>query len=153
MAKKVKYRHPGGVIGFPRAVLRSEAFDDLSSHSKALMLILQDVWKPPHEPTVHYSVRRVAKKLRVSMATASRVLKELRTHGFIRCIDESDWSNGQARTYRLTWLEFNGREPSNDWAEWRGKNNREFHQSNGRGKNRYPDETVSTDRSDRVTVA
>jgi len=118
MAKiKKSYNHPGGVIAFPRAVLKSAAYNDLSCNARAMMLEFQNVWKP-HEPTIHYSVRRVAEKLKVSLSTASRLLKELADHDFIEVAEESHWLNGKAREYHLKWLPAHNREPSNDWMNW-----------------------------------
>ena len=118
MAKKAKsYVHPGGVIGFPRCVLRSSAYRDLNTNARALMLELQDVWRP-HEPGLHYSVRRAAEALGIAIGTAGNAFSELADHGFIKCVCESDWFNGKAREWRLTWLSYNGKEPSNDWMVW-----------------------------------
>jgi hypothetical protein len=119
MAKKrsPSYTHPGGVLGLPRRVVRSPACLDLSLKSRWLMIVLQDVWKP-YEPVIHYSARRAAEKLGVTPNTAAKAFHELAEHGFIECIDEADWFNGQARIYRLTWLPSDGREPTNEWMQW-----------------------------------
>jgi len=104
----------------PREIIRSEAYLDMSLPAKQLMLHLQDVWKP-HEPIIHYSVRRAATVLGVSIGTASKAFKELEEHGFIRMAEESIWYGGRsskAREWRLTWLTSNGREPTNQWMSW-----------------------------------
>lgn len=116
-ANKKSYKFPGGVIGFPRQVLRSPAYRNISTNARALMFELQDVWRP-HEPNLHYSVRRAAKALGVANNTAGNAFRELVDHEFIRCVDESDWFNGKARTWRLNWLANNGREPTNEWMQW-----------------------------------
>jgi len=118
MAKKSNaYKHPDGIIGFPRGVLRSDAYRDLSTNARALMFELQDVWRP-HQPDLHYSVRRAAKVLGLAAGTSGNAFKELVDHNFIRCVDESDWFNGKARVWRLSWLANKGREPTNEWMEW-----------------------------------
>ena len=116
--KSSGYKHPGGVIGFPRIVLRSEAYRDLSTNARALMLELQDVWRPM-EPKTHYSTRRASKALGIAHGSAAKAFKELAEHFFIKCVGESDWFNGKAREWSLTWLSYNGREPSNDWQSWK----------------------------------
>lgn len=140
--RKTRYTHPGGVLGVPRRVLRSPAYRDLSLPARCMMLELQDVWKPS-EPDVHYSTRRAATALNASMGTASRVFHELVDHGFIERVGASDWLNGKARTYRLTWLSHDGREPTNEWMQWPEKLKKGFHQSNGQGVNRSTRVTVT----------
>lgn len=120
MAKKSNYHHPGGVIAIPRRMIRSDAYKDLSSNARALMILLQDVWRP-FEPAVHYSVRRAGDGLNVSRNTAAMAFRELADHGFITCVEQSDWLNGRARVYKLTWISQNGREPSNNWLKWENK--------------------------------
>lgn len=81
------------------------------------MLELQDVWKP-FESDIHFSVRRAAKALGVSNGHAAKALNEFIEHGFIKCVDESDWYNGKARVWCLTWLSVNKKEPDNEWMKW-----------------------------------
>lgn len=142
MAKrKVRYTHPGGVLGVPRRVIRSRAYRDLSIPARCLILELQDVWRPS-EPVIHFSTRRAAAALRVSLTTASRAFHDLVEHGFIRNVADSDWLNGKARTYRLNWLSHDGLEPTNEWMVWSEKNNKGVQQSNGQDKNRFTSVTV-----------
>ena len=115
--KSDQFNYPGGVIGFPRQVLRSVAYKDLSTNARALMFELQDIWAP-FKLDLHYSVRRAAQSLGVANGTAGNAFKELIDHGFIRCVDESDWFNGKARVWRLNWLISRGKEPTNEWMEW-----------------------------------
>jgi len=139
--RKLTYNHPEGVLGFPRCVLRSPAYRDLTVTARCLMLELQDVWKP-FEPIVHYSARRAAKALNVSSKTAARAFHELIDHGFIECIDEAVWLNGQARTYRLTWPSNNGREPTNEWRNWADKSTSLCQHDHGQAVNRVTGTTV-----------
>jgi len=111
------YKYPGGVIGFPRIVLRSTAFKSLNSNARALMLEFQDFWRP-HEPAIHFSVRRAANLLNISPNTACRAFKELEEHGFITLKEESNWLNGKARVYILNWLPRGNKEPTNEWMNW-----------------------------------
>jgi len=147
---KCYYKQPGGVIGFPRRVLRSPAYRDLSLMARCMMLELQDVWSPAN-PVVHYSTRRAAESLSVSVAGASRAFKELRDHGFVKTAEESDWLNGKARVYALTWLPNGSREPTNEWQAWSEKTSPTFHPCNGQGSNRFTGVTVAENASDRPT--
>jgi len=140
-AKPPRYKYPGGVLGVPREVIRSGAYLDMSSNAQVLMVHLQDVWKD-YEPVIHYSTRRVVNILGVSAGTASKAFKELEEHGFIQMAEESDWQNGRAREWRLTWLTANGREPTNEWKAW-VKSNSRFSQSNGQPVNRSASVTVT----------
>jgi len=139
--RKPQYKHPGGVLGIPRQVLRSPSYRAMATSARCLMLELQDVWKPS-EPVVHYSARRAAEALNASLTTASRSFHELAEHGFIKRVGAEDWMNGKARTYELTWLSNNGKEPSNDWMQWTEKLEKGLHQSNGRGRKRFTGVTV-----------
>jgi len=129
------YKHPGGVLGFPRRVLRSPAYRDLCLMARCLMLELQDVWSPSN-PVIHYSTRRAANALGVSKSAAAQAFLELREHGFIRVVDESDWQNGKARTYSLTWLSHGLHEPANDWLNWEPKLNHTSTGADGQHSNR-----------------
>lgn len=111
------YRYPGGVIAFPRQILRSIAYKDLSTNARALMLELQDVWRPT-VPNIHFATRRAQEALGVSLGTAAKAFHELAEHGFIKCVAESDWFNGKAREWQLTWMPNNGREPTDEWKTW-----------------------------------
>jgi len=142
--KPPKYKHPGGVLGVPREVIRSKAYLDMSSNAQVLIIHLQDVWKD-YEPVIHYSNRRVVDILGVSAGTASKAFKELEEHGFIQMAEECDWLNGKAREWRLTWLTANGREPTNEWKAWE-LSNPAFSQSNGQAPNRSASVTAAPKR-------
>ena len=151
MAKRnARYTHPGGVLGVPRRVIRSPAYRDLTLPARCLMLELQDVWRPS-EPDVHYSARRAATALNVSKSTASTTFHELVDHGFINRVGASDWLNGKARTYRLTWLSHDGREPTNEWMRWSEKLKKGFGHRYGQGGNRPISGTVTQNRTNSPT--
>lgn len=143
--KPRKYKYPGGVLGVPREVLRSEAYLDMPLPARNLMLHLQDVWKP-HEPVIHYSVRRAAEILRVGIGTAAKAFNVLEEHGFIRMAEESVWNGGKsskAREWHLSWLTSHGREPTNEWKYW-NKLTTEFSQRYSKSQNCSASDTVST---------
>ena len=148
--RKQTYTHPGGVLAVPRQVIRSPAYRDMTLPARCLMLELQDVWKPS-EPVIHYSSRRAAKTLGRAAGTGALALKDLAEHGFIEIVDDASWFNGKARTYRLTWLANNGREPTNEWMKWEVKNKSPSDQSDGQGRKRPISKTVDPKRTNSPT--
>ena len=118
MAKKYNgYKFPGGVIGFPRQVIKSDAYRHIKPNARALMIELQNVWRPT-EPAIHFSVRRAAKILSISPNTANKAFNELEDHGFITLYCECNWFNGKAREWKLNWCYYAGREPTNEYLSW-----------------------------------
>jgi len=67
------------------------------------------------------SVRQAAGLLNVGKSTAARALKDLSAKGFIFPVDESNWFNGTARSYRLTWQPYKGHEATNEWNKYQEK--------------------------------
>jgi len=139
--RRFAYKWKDGVLGVPRTVIRSEAYLDMSLPARQLMLHLQDAWKD-HEPIIHYSVRRAAKIIGVGVGTATKAFKELEEHGFIRMTEESNWLNGKAREWRLTWLTSHKREPTNEWEAWE-ITDPAFSQRYGQPPNRSASDTVT----------
>lgn len=112
-----KFNRPEGVLGIPRIMIRSAAYKQLSAKSVKLMLILQDVYNPS-ESVVHYSTKRAEEAAQMSHPTVCKAFNELMDKGFIELLDHHDWMNGKAREWRLTWLPFKGKEPTDDWQYW-----------------------------------
>ncbi len=133
------FKRKGGVIALPRDLLRSDAYRALQLPARCLLIELQDVWSFDR-PIIHYSARRAAEALNVSPKTAARAFTELTEAGFIVMAGESDWLNGKAREYKLTWLPTNGREPTDEWASARPT----CHQGNGRPGKRVTRVTVDS---------
>lgn len=117
---KKQYKYPGGYLAFPRQVVRSPAYKNLKPNARSLMIELQDVWRS-NDPIIHFDVRRAAKLLNISTGSVSIAFNQLKEHGFIRCASESNWVNGMAREWLLTWTPNNGREPLNDFFTWKKK--------------------------------
>lgn len=125
MAKIKKNKQPfdrrGGVVTMPRHLLDSAEFTKLSAQAKVLMIFMQTHWRP-YKP-VDYGIREAANKIPCARNTAVSVFKELRIAGFIVLVDESLFSSrtqSKSRTWRLTWLPYNGRPPTNEWEKPRG---------------------------------
>lgn len=114
--QKPKYRYRDGVIAIPREVVRSPAYRQLSLGARCAMVELQDVWRGGGP--VHMSARRLAEALGYSShVAAANALKELLQVGFIEIFEESNFISGKARSYRLTWLPDNGREPTCEYKK------------------------------------
>ena len=62
------------------------------------------------------SNRRLAREIGINKDTAGRALRKLESVGLIRMVDESDWYRGTARSYRLTFMTYQGRQPTDEWA-------------------------------------
>lgn len=108
----------GGVVTMSCHFLESVQYTRLSAQAKVLITLMQIHWKS-YKP-VDYGIREAAQKVPCTRNTAVRVFKELREAGFIVLVDESLFSSrtqSKARTWRLTWLPFNDRPPTNDWEE------------------------------------
>ncbi|MAC34526.1 MAG: hypothetical protein CME38_13115 [Haliea sp.] len=79
---------------------------------------MQSHWRP--DVPVGYGVREAEEKIPCSRKIAMRVFYELIEAGFIKLVDESRFCsrvNSKTRTWRLTWLPWAYREPSNEWEK------------------------------------
>ena len=65
---------------------------------------------------IFMSNRRLAKDIGINKDTAGKALKRLEQVGLIRMVDESDWYGGMARSYRLTFMTYQGRQPTDEWS-------------------------------------
>jgi hypothetical protein len=127
-------------LGVPRQLVRSPAYRQASLTLRCLLIELQDVYCP--DKPIHYSTRRAAEALCVSKETAARAFKEGVELGFLRVANESDWLNGKARDWILTWMQLNGNEPTCDWLVSTNKLGPTSHQKDGRGPKRLTSRTV-----------
>lgn len=113
----------GGRITIQGILLKSNAYLSLSAQAKALIQLLHVHWGN-YKP-VDYGVREAAKKIPCSHHKVGHVFKELQDKGFIVKVDESIFSSrtlSKTRSWRLTWLPYNSREPTNDWEKWTDEN-------------------------------
>ena len=108
----------GGVVMLMVRMITSASYEGLSTPAKALVPFLQLHWR--NDKPVDYGVREAQRRLKCSKATAIAVFHELQSAGFIELIDESLFSSrtqSKARTWRLTWLPYDGKPPTNDWEK------------------------------------
>jgi len=108
----------GGVVACRRDIYTSPAWLALSPAATKLMALLHVHWR--NDKAVDYGVREAMEKIRCAKGTARRAFQELQNAGFIEMVDESMFSSrtkSKARTWRLTWLPFKGRVPTNEWEK------------------------------------
>ena len=123
MSKKktaLNFDRRGGVIVISRAMREKSVYQDMTSVSKVLMDLMQMQWKP-YAP-VSYGVREAAAKIRCTKNTASKSFNELIERGFIVCFEQSLFNSrtgSRTRDWRLTWMPFDGKDPTHDWERWR----------------------------------
>ena len=106
----------GGFFQFHRQIYDSAAFRSLSCIERVALLHLMYHYIPDRSEDIGMSNRRLARDIGVNKDTAGKALKRLEQVGLIRMVDESDWYRGAARSYRLTFMKYQGRQPTDEWA-------------------------------------
>lgn len=108
----------GGRIVVQRRLLESDAYLELSAQAKVLMSLMQIHWRP--DKPVAYGVREAQQKIPCAKVTAQKAFSELVEAGFIVKVDESlfiDRTQSKSRTWRLTWLPWTNKPPTNNWEK------------------------------------
>jgi hypothetical protein len=118
MPKFKYFLRKGGYFSMDRGVYDSPAYTSLSCTERAVLEGLNYYYVPGNREVIAMSARRLAKKVCINKDTAAKSLKRLAEVGFIQVVDESDWINGRARTYRLTFKPYKGRDPSDEWSKY-----------------------------------
>ena len=120
MTRKKKYSLPfdtrGGVLVMPLRMITSPTYQTLTPQAKHLMVLLQVHWR--NDKLVDYGIREAMDKIPCSDKTASKSFKLLQERCFITCVSESFFSSrtqSKARGWRLEWLPFNNKPPTNTW--------------------------------------
>lgn len=119
---KLPFDRIGGVIAIQRRLLDSRPYLELTAQAKALLPLLQSHWRP--DRPVGFGVREAEQKIPCSRKVAMRAFDELQKAGFIRMVDESLFNSrtqSKSRTWRLTWLPWRNRTPTNDWEKLQDK--------------------------------
>jgi len=122
MSRKKRFKIPidsrGGVVVMSRFMLNHENYLTLPPQAKILMQLMQEQWRDEKE--VDYGIREAAEKIPCSRVTAAKAFNMLRERGFIVLVDESMFSsrtNSKSRTWRLTWMPWLSKMPTNKWEE------------------------------------
>lgn len=108
----------GGVIAIQRRLLESDSYLQLSAQAKTLMTLMQVHWR--NDKPVDYGVREAMAKIPAAKGTAQRAFRELSEAGFIVKMSESFFyarTSSKTRAWRLTWLPYEWRPPTNDWKK------------------------------------
>ncbi len=108
----------GGTIVLCRKLIESENYLTLSPHARALMTLLQIHWRP--DKPVDYGIREAEKKLLCNRKTAMKAFNLLIDRGFLVCTEQSVFSTrtqSKARSWRLTWLPYDFKPPTNEWEQ------------------------------------
>lgn len=109
------YRHEGGFVGLPRRVFKSEQYKRLGLAARCLLDELQHKHVGNNNGRIVFSVEAGMKNLGLAYNTVKKAFRELETRGFIERSLDADYTNGQARVWRLTYESCYGREPTDDW--------------------------------------
>ncbi len=113
----------GGTIVLRRQLIESENYQTLSTYARALMTLLQVQWRP--DKPVDYGIREAGKRLVCNRKTAMKAFNQLIERGFLVCVEQSIFSSrtqSKTRSWRLTWLPFDFKPPSNNWEKWKAIN-------------------------------
>lgn len=114
-------RREGGYIQLHREIIKSAAFHSLSPLGRALYIEFELVWANSryNNGRLSISVANAGKRLGVSRDTAGKAFAELASRGFIECANPEQWTQGRAREFRLTTQKHVGREPTDEWRNWK----------------------------------
>ena len=117
MAKTLKKRQ---YIAQDVEMIRSAAYEKLSSNAVKLLILMQIHWRM-YEP-IAYSVTEAQNRVGYSRGKAHEALRELESHGFIKLMLEAHFHKQLARKWRLTFRDYNDHKPSDDWRNWKAEN-------------------------------
>ena len=107
----------GGWSAMYHDVTRSETFANLKPVSKCLFVLMQDKFIPISREKISVSVVNAAKWIGCNKDTAGKAFRELETAGFIELVEHHLWQQRKARVFRLTWRQFDGKEPTDEWKD------------------------------------
>ena len=114
-----KLKRAGSFIQLHEEILASPAYRDLTPKARCLLTEFQRIYRPSRNGWLSISVVNAAKLIKVNKDTASKAFRSLAEHGFIVLTKGEYWQERLAREWRLTFEEFNDREPTDDWKRWR----------------------------------
>jgi len=121
--RKLPFDSRGGVVILSLKMIKSPSYQTLTPPAKVLMTLLQVHWR--NDSLVDYGIREAAEKIPCDRKTVTKAFNQLQERGFITCIEPSFFSSrtqSKARGWRLEWLPFNDRKPTNTWENWIDEN-------------------------------
>lgn len=109
--------------GIPHAVLKSDAYVDLSTHARAILFEIVLQFNGRNNGAIGVGYAHLAKRLNNTNKTRiKKSLVELMSNGFISTEAEADWKGRRVREYRLTFVNTtpSGRHKAatNDYRDW-----------------------------------
>lgn len=108
----------GNVITFRTEMLNSKGYLSLSPQAKSLIIFLQIHWR--NDKPIAYGVREAQEKIPCGRKKAMEAFSELQEKSFIVMVEESLFNSrtqSKARSWRLTWLPYKDKPPTNDWEK------------------------------------
>jgi len=122
MSRRKRFQQPfdrrGSVVVVGIHLLKSRQFLSLMSQAKVLMLLLLQHWRS--DKPVAYGIREAAEKIPCDRRTAMKAFDQLMERGFVTMVDYSTFcsrTESKSRTWKLEWMPFNDKPPSNLWEE------------------------------------
>jgi hypothetical protein len=109
------YKKRGRFFPLFHDIFLSSAYRDLTPKARCLLHELQFVEFPNRNGRIGMSETKAAALLGVVPNTASKAFEELMGKGFIERMFDGDHTKGLAAEWRLTFLPYDGKEPSDDW--------------------------------------
>ena len=113
------YHGRGGYVPFYYEIMDSTAYKSLSPKSRCLLMELQRREFPNKNGFVGMSEKRAADILDCAENTASKAFEELINRGFIIRNFDGDYTRGLASEWIITYLQYQGREPTHDWKHYK----------------------------------
>ena len=118
--KNNRIQRSGPYFAIYQDMFNSDAFRSLNCKERCLLLELFAFYQPSRED-VFLSTRDAAKRLKIHRDTACKAFKTLEDRGFIRLTQGALWQARLTRTWRLTFMEYQGREPTDEWRDYKSK--------------------------------
>ncbi|MEZ5919209.1 MAG: hypothetical protein R3D66_04685 [Alphaproteobacteria bacterium] len=87
----------------------------MSVNARCILDELQDRYFGNNNGRICLTVEDAAEEIGRSYNTAKTAFWELEEKGFIERMLEGDYRKGKAREWRLTYEQYQGREPTDDW--------------------------------------
>lgn len=122
--KKGRNHKKGRFVRLPHPILQSEAYRSLDCVARALLTELVMLENGRNNGSLYLSTRDAAARLGLSdTRPAMRAFDDLVDRGLIMCTKDSSFNvkaggGSRARCWRLTWLAWNNRPPSNEWERY-----------------------------------
>ncbi len=116
-----KFGRSGDTKYFPvyLSILESDAYKSLRPIEKCLLEEFRIVnFKTRANGRLNLSVEVAAKRLGIAKNTVMPAFHVLEERGFIRCTVGEVYQERLARLWRITFLPWNGREPTDEWRNW-----------------------------------